>query len=79
MLTTYLRNDILISEKKGGLRMYNEKKLQIIENIKNMPDKEADILEVFVAGFRAGKVCIMAELGIEQPCEFSMQTAQSQR
>lgn len=59
--------------------MYNEKKLQIIENIKNMPDKEADILEVFVAGFRAGKVSIMAELGIEQPREFSMQTAQSQR
>jgi len=37
------------------------KKLQIIESIKNMPDKEADILEVFVAGFRAGKMITMAE------------------
>lgn len=41
--------------------MQSVKKLQIIESIKNMPDKEADILEVFVAGFRAGKMITMAE------------------
>lgn len=46
--------------------MKRGKKLQIIESIKNMPDKEADILEVFVAGFRAGKMTTMAELELEQ-------------
>ena len=35
--------------------MYNEKISQIIETVKTMPDKEANILEVFLAGFRAGK------------------------
>lgn len=35
--------------------MYNEKTLHVIESIKNMPDREADILEIFIAGFRAGK------------------------
>ena len=47
--------------------MQSGKKIQIIESIKNMPDQEADILEVFVAGFRAGKMTTMAELGYEQP------------
>lgn len=42
--------------------MQSVKKLQIIESIKNMPDKEADILEVFVAGFRAGKMTTMNEV-----------------
>ncbi len=35
--------------------MHSEKTLQVIESIRNMSDKEADILEVFVAGFRAGR------------------------
>lgn len=48
--------------------MQSGKKIQIIESIKNMPDKEADILEVFVAGFRAGKMTTMTELGYEQSC-----------
>lgn len=57
--------------------MQSGKRLQIIESIKNMPDKEADILEVFVAGFRAGKMTAMAELGFEQPRKPPMQMAQS--
>mgnify|MGYP006876763933 CR=1 FL=1 len=44
---------------------------------KNMPDQEADILEVFVAGFRAGKMTTMAELGYEQPRNPPMQMVQS--
>lgn len=47
--------------------MQSGKMVQIIESIKNMNDKEAEILEVFVVGFRAGKVTTMAELGFEQP------------
>lgn len=59
--------------------MQSGKKIQIIESIKNMPDHEADILEVFVAGFRAGKMTTMAELGCEQPRKPPMQTLQLQR
>lgn len=57
--------------------MKSGKKIQIIESIKNMPDQEADILEVFVAGFRAGKITAMAELGYEQPRNPPIQMAQS--
>lgn len=46
--------------------MHGEKTLQVIESIKNMPDKEAGIVEAFVAGFRAGKQSIKIELGLEQ-------------
>ena len=35
--------------------MKNEKTVKIIEAVKNMTDHEADILEVFISGFRAGK------------------------
>ena len=59
--------------------MQSGKKIQIIESIKNMPDQEADILEVFVAGFRAGKMTTMAELGYEQLRNPTMQTLQLQR
>ncbi len=58
--------------------MQSGKKIQIIECIKNMPDQEADILEVFVAGFRAGKMTTMAELGYEQPRNPPMQAVQLQ-
>lgn len=48
--------------------MYNQKTLQIIELVKNMPNKEADILEIFIAGLRAGKQFVKTEFGIEQTC-----------
>lgn len=35
--------------------MQDEKTVKIIEAIKSMTDREADILEVFLSGFRAGK------------------------
>ena len=35
--------------------MRDEKAEKIIEAVKNMTDHEADILEVFLSGFRAGK------------------------
>lgn len=35
--------------------MQDEKSVKIIEAIRNMTDREADILEVFISGFRAGK------------------------
>ena len=58
--------------------MKTGKMIQIIESIKNMPDQEADILEVFVAGFRAGKITTMAEFGYEQPRNPSMKEVQLQ-
>ena len=48
------------------------------KGVKNMPDQEADILEVFVAGFRAGNITTMAELGYEQPRNPPMQAVQVQ-
>lgn len=54
--------------------MYSEKTLQVIESIKNMPDKEADILDVFVAGFRAGKQSMKTELASERLNKNSKQT-----
>lgn len=42
--------------------MRGDKTIEIIESIKNMPDKEADMLEVFVAGFRAGKKTMKSEI-----------------
>lgn len=35
--------------------MPSEKTLKLIETVKGMSDWEADILEVFLAGFRAGR------------------------
>lgn len=35
--------------------MRDEKAAKVIEAVKNMTDREADILEVFLSGFRAGK------------------------
>lgn len=34
--------------------MNAQKTLQVIESVKNMTDKEADILEIFITGFRVG-------------------------
>ena len=55
--------------------MHGNKTLQVIEEIKNMPDKEADILEVFIIGFRAGKQSARAERDIEQSSKPPKQTA----
>lgn len=35
--------------------MQDEKSVKIIEAIRNMTDREANILDVFISGFRAGK------------------------
>lgn len=35
--------------------MNSQKTSQIIESIKSMTDSEADILEIFIIGFRAGR------------------------
>lgn len=35
--------------------MRDEKTTKVIEAVKSMTDREADILEVFLSGFRAGK------------------------
>lgn len=43
--------------------MCGEKTQQVIEYIKNMSDKEADIFEAFLAGFKAGKQMVEAERG----------------
>lgn len=55
--------------------MCSEKKKQVIENIKKMPEKEADIVEVFVAGFRAGKQTAKASLESEQSRKSTKQSA----
>lgn len=34
--------------------MNTQKTLQVIESVKKMTDKEADILEIFITGFRVG-------------------------
>lgn len=35
--------------------MQDEKTVKIIEAIRNMSDRDADILDVFISGFRAGR------------------------
>lgn len=35
--------------------MQDEKTAEVIEAVRNMTDREADILEVFLSGFLAGK------------------------
>lgn len=55
--------------------MYSEKKSQVIENIKNMPDKETYIVEAFVAGFRAGKQTMKTTLEDKQSRRPTKQTA----
>lgn len=35
--------------------VHNEKLAQLVETVKTMPEAEAEILEVFIAGFRAGR------------------------
>lgn len=56
--------------------MNNKKTLQIIESIKSMPDREADILEIFIAGFRAGKQSMIKEIEmLNQPRKPPQQTA----
>lgn len=41
--------------------MQDEKIVKIIEAVRNMTDGEANILEVFISGFRAGKQASGAE------------------
>ena len=49
--------------------MQNEKTVKIIEAVRNMTDHEADILEVFLSGFRAGKQVSAQETRKEaSPC-----------
>ncbi|EET62388.1 hypothetical protein BRYFOR_05423 [Marvinbryantia formatexigens DSM 14469] len=57
--------------------MYSKKKLQVIENVKNMPNKEADILEVFMSGFRAGKQSVITEMENNQANKTSQQPKKS--
>lgn len=45
--------------------MQGEKTEKIIETVRNMTDHEADILEVFMSGFRAGKQVSKQEIGNE--------------
>ena len=45
--------------------MQGEKTMKIIETVRNMTDHEADILEVFMSGFRAGKQVSKQEIGNE--------------
>lgn len=35
--------------------VHNEKLSQLVERVKAMPEADAEILEVFLAGFRAGR------------------------
>lgn len=35
--------------------VHNEKLSQLVETVKAMPEADAEILEVFLAGFRAGR------------------------
>lgn len=52
--------------------MQSEKTSQIIETIKAMPEKEADILEIFIAGFRAGKQTMVKERKEESNIQLEM-------
>lgn len=52
----------------------DEKKIQAIEKIKNMSDREADILEIYIAGFRSGIRTFKIELENQQTLESSQQT-----
>ena len=55
--------------------MSSGKKQEVIECIKNMTDKEADILAVFVAGFKAGKQASEREMGRQIHCTSVERTA----
>lgn len=46
--------------------MKSKKTLQVIESVKNMSDTEAYILEVFIAGFKAGSKNIKNEINNQQ-------------
>lgn len=35
--------------------VHNEKLSQLVERVKTLPESDAEILEVFIAGFRAGR------------------------
>ena len=41
--------------------MPSEKTAKIVEEVRNMTDYEADILEIFLSGFRAGKQAAVKE------------------
>ncbi len=47
--------------------MQDEKTAKVIEAVKNMTDLEADILEVFISGFRAGQQVPGQEVRKEPP------------
>ena len=55
--------------------MCTGKRQEIIESIKNMTDKEADILAVFVAGFKVGKETIEREMKDQVQCTSVEKTA----
>lgn len=55
--------------------MCSDKNQKIIESIKNMSDKEADILAVFVAGLKAGKEITERESRNQMVCKSVERTA----
>lgn len=55
--------------------MCSEKRQQVIESVKNMTDREADILAVFVAGFRAGRQTAEREVGNQMHYKSAERTA----
>ncbi len=54
--------------------MKDEKTAKIIEAVRNMTDHEADILEVFISGFRAGKQTSGQEIRNEHAISQAVQT-----
>lgn len=54
--------------------MQSEKTAKIIEAVRNMTDREADILEVFISGFRAGKQVSGQDIRNERTISHAVQT-----
>ncbi len=55
--------------------MCGEKRQQLINRVLDMTDKEADILAVFLDGFRAGKQTIEKEIGEQRHCRSAEHTS----
>lgn len=53
--------------------MQSEKTASIIETVRNMSEHEADILEVFISGLRAGKQVSTQEAGEEDGASQTVQ------
>ena len=58
--------------------MQDEKTVKIIEAVRNMTDHEADILEVFLSGFRAGKQVSGQEIRKEPAISQATRAARTQ-